>query len=104
MAKSTIKLRTKNKGGKIQVKALIKHPMESGLRKDKKTGEKIPAHYINEVVIDVNGKPALAISWSASVSKNPFVSFAYAGAKGDAVKLSWKDNTGKSDSLEKKVS
>ncbi len=103
MAKSTIKLRTKDKGGKIQVKALITHPMESGLRKNKKTGDKIPAHYISEVLIEANGKAVLTANWSASVSKNPFLSFSYAGAKGDAVKLSWKDNTGKSDSLEKKV-
>lgn len=102
MAKSTIKLRTKNKGGKIQVKALITHPMESGLRKNK-TGDTIPARYISEVLVEANGKTVLTANWTASVSKNPFLSFSYAGAKGDAVKLSWKDNTGKSDSIEKKV-
>jgi hypothetical protein len=37
------------------------------------------------------------------VSKNPFVSFKYAGKSGDKVKLEWKDNTGKSDSLETTV-
>jgi len=103
MAKSTIKLRTKLKGGKIQVKALITHPMETGLRKNKKTGKKIPAHYITEVVVTANGKPMVTAQWSGSISKNPFISFSYAGSKSDVVKLSWKDNTGKSDSLEKKI-
>ena len=103
MAKSTIKLRTKSKGGKIQVKALISHPMETGLRKDKKTGKKIPAHYITDLVVEANGKPVMTALWSGSVSKNPFLSFKYAGSKDDKVKLSWKDNTGKSDSIEKKV-
>jgi len=103
MAKSTIKLRTKEKGGKIQVKALITHPMETGLRKDKKSGKKIPAHYISEVIVTANDKPILTAQWSGSVSKNPFLSFAYAGSKDDTVKLSWKDNTDKSDSLEKKI-
>jgi len=103
MAKSTIKLRTKAKGGKIQVKALISHPMETGLRKDKKTGKAIPAHFISEVIVEANGKPVLTALWSGSVSKNPFLSFNYAGTKDDTVKLSWKDNTGKSDSIEKKV-
>jgi len=102
MAKSTIKLRTKDKKGKIQVKALITHPMETGLRKNKK-GEKIPAHYINKVVVEANGKAVLTADWSGSVSKNPFLSFKYAGTKDDTVKLSWEDNTGKSDSIEKKV-
>lgn len=103
MAKSTIKLRTKDKGGKIQVKALITHPMETGLRKNKKTGGKIPAHYITELVVAANDKPVLTAYWSGSVSKNPFLSFSYAGSKSDSVTLSWKDNTGKSDSLTKKI-
>jgi len=103
MAKSTIKLRTKEKGGKIQVKALITHPMETGLRKNKKTGDKIPAHYITELVVTANDKPIMTAHWSGSVSKNPFLSFSYAGTKDDKVKLSWKDNTGKSDSIEKQV-
>jgi len=103
MAKSTIKLRTKEKGGKIQVKALITHPMETGLRKNKKTGKKIPAHYITELVVTANDKPVMTAHWSGSVSKNPFLSFSYAGTKEDKVKLTWKDNTGKSDSIEKQV-
>lgn len=102
MAKSTIKLRTKDKKGKIQVKALITHPMETGLRKNKK-GEKIPAHYIKKIVVEANGKPVLTADWSGSISKNPFLSFKYAGTKEDTVKLSWEDNTGKSDSIEKKI-
>jgi len=102
MAKSTIKLRTKEKKGKIQVKALITHPMETGLRKNKK-GEKIPAHHITKIVVEANGKPVLTADWSGSVSKNPFLSFKYAGSKDDTVKLSWEDNTGKSDSIEKKI-
>jgi sulfur-oxidizing protein SoxZ len=103
MAKSSIKLRTKEKGGKIQVKALISHPMETGLRKNKKTGKKIPPHYITDLVVTANGKPVMTAEWSGSISKNPFLSFKYAGSKSDKIKLSWKDNTGKSDSIEKKV-
>lgn len=102
MAKSTIKLRTKEKGGKVQVKALITHPMDTGLQKSKK-GEKIPAHYITEVVVESNGKTLLTAEWTGSVSKNPFLSFNYAGAKGDKVKLTWKDNQDKTDSIEKEV-
>jgi len=102
MAKSTIKLRTKFKKGKVQVKALITHPMETGLRKNKK-GEIIPAHHITKVIVEANGKEVLDADWSGSVSKNPFLSFKYAGTKDDKVKLTWKDNTGKSDSLEKKI-
>ena len=102
MAKSTIKLRTKEKGGLVQVKALITHPMDTGLLR-KKNGDKIPAHYISEVMIEANGELVMLANWTGSISKNPFISLDYSGAKGDKVKLSWKDNMDKSDSLEKTV-
>jgi len=100
MAKSSIKLRAKAKGGEVSVKTLISHPMETGLRKDKKTGQKIPAHFIQEVTVKANGKEVLVAEWGPAVSKNPYLSFKYAGAAGDKISLSWKDNTGKSDSIE----
>lgn len=34
-----IRMRGKSKAGIAEVKALIKHPMESGLRMDKKNGQ-----------------------------------------------------------------
>jgi sulfur-oxidizing protein SoxZ len=37
-------------------------------------------------------------------SKTPFMSFSFTGAKaGDMIKVSWVDNTGKSDSTEAKM-
>ena len=102
MAKSTIKLRTKEKKGLIQVKSLISHPMHTGLVRDK-NGDKIPAHFINEVIVEANGEIIMTANWTGAISKNPFISLNYAGAKGDMVKLSWKDNNGESDSLEKTV-
>lgn len=100
---STIKLRTKEKDGMIQVKALIKHPMETGFRKDKKTGEKIPEHFIQEVVVTKNDTQVLQADWNGSVSKNPYLAFSVKGAAGDKIKLSWKDNTDKSDEAEATV-
>lgn len=100
---ASIKLRTKAKGDLVEVKALIKHPMETGLRKDKKTKEKIPADYINEVIVEANGAQVIACDWGGSISKNPYLSFSYKGKSGDKVKLSWASNTGKSDSLEATV-
>ncbi len=103
MAKS-IRIRAKVKGQTATVKALITHPMETGLRKDAKTGEMIPAHFIQEVKCEHGGKTVVNALWGAAVSKNPYLSFAFTGAKpGDTVKLSWVDNKGKSDSAEAKV-
>ncbi|MCW8855359.1 MAG: thiosulfate oxidation carrier complex protein SoxZ [Gammaproteobacteria bacterium] len=97
---STIKIRAKNKDGLTTVKALINHPMETGMRKDKKTSKMIPAHFIQEVSCTANGKKVLHANWGTAVSKNPYISFKLTGAgKGDQLVLSWKDNLGNSDSL-----
>ena len=104
MAKKSIRIRAKMKGSVTEVKALMSHSMETGLRKDKKTGKKIPAHFIKEVICEHNGKNVLTANWSVAVSKNPYLSFKFKGAnKGDAIKISWTDNKGKSDSAEDKI-
>lgn len=104
MAKSSIKVRAKAKNGVVTVKALISHPMETGLRKDKKTGKAIPPDFIQAVDCEHNGSPVLNAEWGVAISKNPYLSFKFSGAKsGDTVKLSWADNNGKSDSLETKI-
>lgn len=100
---SSIKMKAKAEGDAVEVKALITHPMETGLRKDKATGEVVPAHYIQEIVVTSGDKPLLTAYWGASVSKNPFMAFKYKGAVGDKLKLTWKDNKGETDSAETDV-
>jgi sulfur-oxidizing protein SoxZ len=97
MSKS-IKIRAKLSGDTTTVKCLMTHPMETGLRKDKKTGELIPAHFITEVVATVGDKTVMTTNWSGGISKNPYLSFKFDGAsKGDEVKIAWADNQGESD-------
>ncbi len=99
MATNTIKLRAQEKGGVTTVKALITHPMETGQTKDSKTGELIPAHFIQEVSCTHGGNTVLTALWSGGVSKNPYLSFKFQGAKaGDELTLAWVDNKGDSDS------
>ena len=95
MAKK-IKIRAKAKNGVVTVKTLMSHPMETGLRKNSKTGKKIPAHYIQEVIGKVGDKTVMEAFWGTAVSKNPYLSFKYKGSKGDSLTVSWVDNQGKS--------
>ena len=103
MAKKTIKIRAKNKNGETTLKALMTHPMETGRRKDSKTGKMIPAHFIQEVTCEVGGKVVMNALWSGGVSKNPYISFKFDGGKGETLTLKWVDNMGKSDSAEAKI-
>ena len=99
----SIKMRASLSGDETTVKALITHPMETGLRKGK-DGKPIPAHHITEVTCEHGGKVVMVAQWGPAVSKNPYLAFKFKGAKaGDAVKLSWVDNKGESDSTEAQV-
>jgi sulfur-oxidizing protein SoxZ len=78
--------------------------METGLRKDKKSGQPIPAEFIQEVVCESGGKTVLSAQWGSAISKNPFLSFKFSGAKsGDSIKVSWVDNKGNSDSIDETI-
>jgi sulfur-oxidizing protein SoxZ len=100
----TIKIRATEKDGITEVKALFTHPMETGTRKDAATGELVPAHFIQEVVCEVNGKTVMTGQWSGGISKNPYFSFKFKGGKkGDIVKLSWVDNQGGKDTTEEPI-
>ena len=51
---TTIRIKAKERAGIVDVKSLMKHPMETGLRKDK-DGNIIPPHFIQEIVAENNG-------------------------------------------------
>jgi sulfur-oxidizing protein SoxZ len=96
-----IKMRVVLSGDVATVKALIPHPMETGLRKDPISGETVPMHFIHHVVATHNDKPVFDAQWSRSVSKNPFVEFRVRGAKaGDRISIMWEDNRGATGSGE----
>ena len=100
---SGIKMKAKAKDGVVTVKALMNHPMETGQRKDK-NGEKIPAHYISEVVVTANDAEVISANWGASISKDPYFAFEFKGEAGQKVVLTWKDNKGETDTAEAEVS
>jgi sulfur-oxidizing protein SoxZ len=94
-----MRIRATMAGDVADIKVLMNHPMETGLRKDAKTGQLVPAHYITEVTATVNGAAVLNASLSGAVSKNPFLGFKVKGPKaGDTVVVSWVDNSGDKNS------
>ena len=95
----TIRIRTELTGEIATVRALIKHPMETGNRKDP-AGKALLPHYIREVICEHNSQPVLTARWGPGISKNPYLSFQFGGAKpGDRLTLRWEDNRGGSDSM-----
>ena len=89
-----MRIRAQIKDGITDVRVLMAHPMETGLRKDA-AGKTIPAHHITEVKASVGARTVLEGRWSQAVSQNPFLQFRFSGAKaGDKVTVTWVDNQG----------
>src|SRR5512141_1704100 len=88
-----MKIRASVVGDSTEVRVLMQHEMETGQRKDAQ-GKTIPAWHISEVTATANGKTVLSAHWGPAVSKNPFLSFKFKGAKGDKVQVTWIDNKG----------
>ena len=96
--KNTIKIKIERNGETAEIKVLIKHPMETGRRKDRQSNKLIPAHFIREVKCEHNNNLVLDAIWGVAISRNPYLSFTVDNTKkGDVVGISWKDNLGDSD-------
>lgn len=100
----TMKMKIKKKGdSQAEVLCLINHPMDTGRVKDPKTKELIPAHFIQKMVFEVNGTPAIDADLSGGISKNPLIGVMVNAKSGDTIKVSWSDNKGESGTAEKAV-
>lgn len=79
---------------KVEVMLRVRHPMESGLRKDEQ-GQRIPAHYIETLVVKCRERVVLDAHLGMAVSEHPYLSFKFGGAaKGDPISVTWVDNLG----------
>lgn len=95
MAKGILKVKANASGDKTKVKLMAKHIMESGQRKDKKTGEVIPAKILQELKVEHGGKVVFTANLGTAVSKNPYLAFNFAGgAKGEELTMTWVESTG----------
>lgn len=99
-----MRIRAALTGDVVEVKVLMSHPMETGLRKDA-SGNPVPAHYIQTVKASCKGKDVLTAEWGPAVSKNPFLAFKFKGAaKGDKVSVTWLDTAGETRTDEAVIS
>lgn len=91
-----MKIRASVKDGVTEVKVLMQHEMETGLRKDA-DGKLVPAWHITKVKAQHNGKVVMEGQFGTAVSKNPYLVFRFKGGKqGDKISVDWVDNTGDS--------
>ena len=98
-----IAMRLRAGGGEIRI--LMTHPSENGLRKDAKSGQLVPAHFVKTLRVAVNGRRVLDGQLGGGVSKDPYLAFRVKGMQsGDTVSVTAEDNTGDTGSVEARAS
>ena len=104
MAKARVKVpKTAKAGDVITIKTLIKHKMESGNRKDKKTGKKIPRHIIDKFTARFNGEEFFSSDWLGGVSANPLCAFTCKVDKSGEFEFVWHDEKGEEFTAKAKI-
>lgn len=94
----SIRIRAKLKDGRVEVRTLIEHPMDTG-RVRGKDGQLIPAHFIQELTVQHNDKTVVSAQLGVGISKDPYFAFYLKEGKvGDKITVSWVDNLGNKDS------
>lgn len=77
----------------IPIKAMIKHDMESGYRRDQK-GEIIPRNIITHFECSYNGEIVFSADFKPAISANPFISFHTTATETGELVFRWKDQHG----------
>lgn len=86
-----------------EVRTLISHPMETGLREGA-DGETLPRHIIERFTVTLDGEAAFTAELHQSVSANPYLRFHLSPTEDAEVVFEWQDDTGDSARHEATVS
>ena len=90
------------KGAVIQVKALIGHTMETGLRYDDK-GSIIPRKIINRFVCRYGDAVVFSADFHESVASNPYIEFYLRATESGVLALVWEEDGGSVFRLEHRL-
>ena len=102
--KPRVKVPRKAKAGDVvTIKTLISHPMESGQRKDRKTGELIPRKIINKFVATFEGEKVIDVDIDPAVSANPYFAFEMKVPGPGEMAFEWTDDDGSVYKTKKKI-
>jgi sulfur-oxidizing protein SoxY len=80
-------------GEPAEVRSLIDHPMETGLRPDGRGGF-LPEHIVEHFSASLDGVPVLEARLHRAIAMNPFLRFHVRAAPGDLT-LEWRDDRGR---------
>ena len=80
-------------GEVLAIKALIRHPMETGYRVDA-VGQRIPRHIVRRFAVHYDGEQVFAMDMTQGVAANPFIAFSTVATRSGELVFTWEDDRG----------
>lgn len=81
--------------GQREVQIMVRHPNYSGMQLNQETGYYIPAHYVSEISVKVDGNEIMKVDGAISLSEDPAIRFRFlSGNKKPVMNLTVKDTKG----------
>lgn len=92
MALARIQLpRQARRGELVEVRIVIKHPMETGYRRDAR-GERVPRNAIHSFACRYNGAEVFRATLSSGIAANPFLRFFIRAGETGELDFWWLDD------------
>ncbi len=88
------------KGEIFEIRTLISHPMETGLRFDE-AGHLLPRDIINRFTCFYNDIPVFRVDLHEAMAANPFLSFRVRAGESGQLRFVWEEDGGAVFTLEK---
>ena len=95
-----MKIKAKEKGGIVKVKAMFTSLMAD---REESVKKGIKPEYIKYIVAKVNDAVVYEVTMSGFMSENPLVKFKFKGKKGDKITFTTVDNNEKTETSSKKI-
>lgn len=93
--------RTARRGEVIEIRTLIEHPMETGLRPD--GARPVPRDMLTRLMVRLNGETVLAAEFRNGTSANPYHVFFVRMERSGTFEFSWTDEGGRTARAEAQV-
>ncbi len=81
------------RGEAVQIRTMLKHPMESGFRYDA-VGKPIPRHIVVDFTCTYNGEEVVRVKLFPAVSTNPYFTFFATAVDSGELVFVWRDDRG----------
>lgn len=86
----------------VEIKALIRHPMETGYRVDAR-GQPIRRHIVQRFQVAYDGEVVFRMDLTQGVAANPFIAFSTVATRSGELVFSWEDDRGEVVSVRKSL-